>query len=153
MILDRLENLDRYFPLHAGFRQACDYLRQTDYTKLTAGKHEVDGAKLFLMLNKGSGKGREGVKLEAHRRYIDIQYTIAGPDEIGWRPLAACTQIDRPYDAHTDFGLFADRPQAWVAVPPGSFAIFFPEDAHAPMGAGADCELLKAVVKVAVDWR
>jgi len=152
MILDRLENAEQYYPLHAGFAQACDYLRRTDFTKMTPGKNEVDGERLYVMLNKAPGRGREGAKLEAHRRYIDIQYTIVGPDEIGWRPLKACGQIDTPFDAEKDFGLFADRPEAWIAVPAGSFAIFFPEDAHAPMGAATDCQLLKAVMKVAVDW-
>jgi biofilm protein TabA len=38
-----------------------------------------------------------------------------------------------------------------VATPPGTFAIFFPEDAHAPMaGEGL---IHKVVVKVAVDWK
>lgn len=153
MILDTLENAERYFPLHAGFRQACEFLRNADLTKLVPGKNPIDGDKLFVVLNQGQGRGREGVKLEAHRQYIDIQYTIGGTDEIGWRPVGACTQIATPYDAARDVGFFADTPEAWVAVPPGSFAIFFPEDAHAPMGAPAESQLLKAVVKVAVDWR
>jgi len=153
MILDRLENAERYFPLHAGFQQACDYLRRTDFTRMTAGKHAVDGDKLYLMLNQGKGRGRRDVKLEAHRQYIDIQFTIVGPDEIGWKPIKACTHIDTPYDAQRDYALFADPPEAWIAVPPGSFTIFFPEDAHAPMGAATDCDLLKAVMKVAVKWR
>jgi YhcH/YjgK/YiaL family protein len=153
MILDRLENAARYYPLHAGFALACDYLRRTDFTKMAPGKHNVDGERLYVMLNKGPGRGRDGARLEAHRSYIDIQFTITGPDEIGWSPLAACRQIETPFDPGKDFGLFSDRPEAWVAVPPGSFAIFFPDDAHAPMGAGTDCELLKAVMKVAVDWK
>jgi YhcH/YjgK/YiaL family protein len=153
MILDRLENANRYFPLHSGFSQACDFLRRTDFTKLAPGRHEVDGDRLFMMLNKGTGGGRENVKLEVHRRYIDIQYTIAGPDEIGWRPLKTCKKVDTPFDTEKDYGLFADRPEAWIAVPPGSFAIFFPDDAHAPMAASIGCGLLKAVLKVAVDWR
>jgi YhcH/YjgK/YiaL family protein len=153
MILDRLENAARYYPLHAGFALACDYLRRTDFTKMTSGKHDVDGERLYVMVNKGPGRGRDGASLEAHRTYIDIQYTIAGPDEIGWRPLAACRQIDTPFDAGKDFALFSDRPEAWIAVPPGSFAVFFPDDAHAPMGADKNCELLKAVMKVAVNWK
>jgi beta-galactosidase beta subunit len=37
-----------------------------------------------------------------------------------------------------------------VTVAPGSFGIFFPEDAHAP--AAADGPIHKVVLKVAVDW-
>jgi len=67
--------------------------------------------------------------------------------------LTQCGQIATAYDATKDFMLFADRPEIWVGVPAETFAIFFPEDAHAPMAAPAETDLLKAVLKVAVDWR
>jgi YhcH/YjgK/YiaL family protein len=153
MILDRLENASRYFALNAGFAQACDYLRRTDFTNMTPGRNEIDGDRLYVMLNKGFGRGREAVRLEAHRKYIDIQFTITGPDDIGWRPLAMCGQIHTAFDPQKDFGLFSDTPEIWVSVPPGCFTIFFPDDAHAPMGAPTDCQLLKAVMKVAVDYK
>ena len=45
---------------------------------------------------------------------------------------------------------FGDKPDLWFSLPPGSFAIFFPSDAHAPLaGAG---KTMKAVVKIAVKW-
>jgi YhcH/YjgK/YiaL family protein len=71
MILDILENAERYHPLNAGFKAARDYLRRTDFTNMTPGKHEIDGERLYVMINKG--RGREGAKLESHRRNIDIQ--------------------------------------------------------------------------------
>ncbi|MFN0052528.1 MAG: YhcH/YjgK/YiaL family protein [Planctomycetales bacterium] len=153
MILDRLDNAQRYALLHPGFQQAFAYLKQTDFQGMQPGRHDLDGTRLYVMLNQGDGRGRDGVKLEAHRKYIDIQYTVIGAEEIGWQPLAACSQVDTPFDPKADFGLFADRPTAWVAVPPGTFTIFFPEDAHAPMAALVGSPLLKAVIKVAVDWQ
>ena len=153
MILDRLDNAERYFSLHPGFRPACEFLWRTDFTKLSAGRHEVDGARLYCMLNKGTGRGRDAARLEAHRQYIDIQYTIVGPDEIGWRALATCERVEKPFDAEADFGLFADPPETWITVSAGRFAIFYPEDAHAPLGAPAEREVLKVVMKVAVDWK
>ncbi len=74
----------------------------------------------------------------------------AGAEEIGWRPLAACVHHTGEFDAGHDIGYFDDRPDTWVAVPVQHFAVFFPEDAHAPLGGrGA---LRKAIVKVAVRW-
>ena len=35
-------------------------------------------------------------------------------------------------------------------TPPGTFAVFFPEDVHAPLGSEDD--LFKVVIKIAVDW-
>ncbi|MBO4344254.1 MAG: YhcH/YjgK/YiaL family protein, partial [Victivallales bacterium] len=47
-----------------------------------------------------------------------------------------------------DYCLFSDKPQSFFDVRPGCFAIFFPEDAHAPnIGTGVH---KKVVVKIAM---
>ena len=112
----------------------------------------MQGDKLFLLLNTDPGRGREKAVLEAHRKYIDIQFTVFGCEDIGWRQIQKCAQVVKPYDADRDIAFFSDAPEAWVDVPTGTFAVFFPEDAHAPLAAVAGTELLKAVMKVAVQW-
>ena len=151
MIYDTLDQADRYFASHPGFAAAFAYLRKTDFSKLSPGRNEVDGQRMFLMLNVGKGRGKPNVQLEVHQQYIDIQLTLSGTDEIGWKPLSACTQTHTAYKADGDFALYSDRPEIWIPVPPQYFAVFFPGDTHAPMGA--ECELRKAVLKVAVDWK
>jgi YhcH/YjgK/YiaL family protein len=153
MILDHLDNAERYFPMHAGFRAAFDFLRKTDFSGLSAGRHEVDGERLFLVMNRTQGRGREASKLEAHRRYIDIQYTLTGPEEIGWRPTPTCVEVDTPFHEENDYAFYTDPSEAWFTVDAGRFAIFYPEDAHAPLAAPPGRALVKAVMKVAVDWR
>ena len=148
MILDTLANTARYAGMHPGFARAFEFLATTDFGGLAPGRHEIDGDRLYVSLDHKDGRGEEGARLEAHRRYIDIQYTIEGDELIGWMPLARCQAPDGPFDETKDVVLFADRPTTWVAVPPGSFAIFFPHDAHAPLaGLGA---MKKAIVKIAV---
>ena len=149
MILATLDQAMQYASCHPGLLQGFDFLRHESLPSLSDGKHEIDGERLYVMLNKGLGRGRSGAKLEAHCRYIDIQYTIDGDERIGWMPLARCLAPDGPFDETKDVVLFADRPTTWVAVPPGSFTIFFPHDAHAPL-AGRGFQK-KAVVKIAVD--
>jgi biofilm protein TabA len=147
MILDRLENADRYTVLHPVFARALAFLRQTDLPALAAGRHEIDGERLFAMVVKGQGKGRDKAPIEIHRKYIDIQYTLAGGEVIGWKDAGACRQA-KAFDEAKDVGFFDDAPEAWIDVPPGALAVFFPHDAHAPMaGAG---EVVKVVVKVRV---
>lgn len=149
MILDTLDAASRYAGLHPRFQAAFDFLRSTDLASLADGRHELDGAALYANVDRVPGRGREAAKLEAHRRYIDIQYMVSGAEEIGWLPLGCCESVDLPYDADRDVGLFADAPSAWVAVPPGHFVIYWPDDAHAPLAGTGD--LVKVVVKVAVD--
>lgn len=150
MILDRLANWERYLPMHPGFKPAFDFLRRPDAGAMPPGKHPIDGDRLMVMINREPGRGRQRAKLESHRKYIDIQLTVAGAEEIGWKSTPECSAIESPYDAEKDVGFFADIPESWFSVKPLSFAIFFPEDAHAPLAGQGD--LYKAVVKVAVQW-
>jgi len=150
MILDVAANEERLKRVHPGFGPALEYLRRTNLGQLPAGRQEIDGSRLYAMVIRAEGKGQNAAKLEAHRRYIDIQYSITAADVIGWKPLATCREPEQAFDEKSDGQLFRDAPDSWVTVPPGSFAIFFPEDAHAPAAASGPID--KIVVKVAVDW-
>ena len=137
MIIDRLEEANQYCRLHPGFDAAFDLLRSTPSTKSAPGRHEVMGDSLVLIIDHVEGKGREAARLEAHRKYIDVQLLSpakgAVVEEFGWRPTAACSQTTAKYDAAKDIVFFGDQPEIWFAVPPGYFVVFFPSDAHAPL--------------------
>jgi biofilm protein TabA len=149
MIVDHLRAAERYFSLHPGFRRGFEFLRGLSPDP-TVGRHAIDGERLYAMIARDQGRGREKSLLEFHRRYIDIQFVLDNADVIGWQPTARCERISTPYSADKDVGLYFDRPPTWLDIPAGYFALFFPEDAHAPMaGAGM---VSKAIVKVAVDW-
>ena len=149
IIINKLQHAERYYKMHPTFERAFDFLRQDNLAELPAGRHEIDGDCLFCMISKSPGRTRAEAKLEAHRKYIDIQYVIAGIDEMGWRPTADCKLIDTSYDADNDIEFFKDQPDSWTPVPAGTFVIFFPQDAHAPLvGSG---EIHKAVLKIAVE--
>jgi YhcH/YjgK/YiaL family protein len=148
MILDALERADQYVTLHPEFRQAFEFLARPDLTGLPPGRHPVDGDRLYVSIDRKVGKGRQGARLEAHRRYIDIQLTLDGAEEIGWLPLRACLRPAGGFDESRDIVFYDDRPETWLVVPPGHFAIFFPADAHAPLaGTGA---IHKAIAKIAL---
>ena len=147
MILDTLVQSGRYAGLHPSFPRAFDFLATTSLGSLAPGRHEIDDDRLFVLIDRQDGRGRDGARLEAHRRYIDIQLTLEGLEEIGWLPLAAC-EARGDFDETKDIVFFDAAPRVWLPVPPGSFAIFFPEDAHAPLAGRG--RLLKAIVKAAV---
>ncbi len=148
MVLDRLDQADRYTQLHPAFKRAFEFLRVTDLAALVPGRHEIDGDAIYVSIDHVEGRGHEGARLECHRQHIDIQLTIAGDEQIGWKPLAKCETSDGGFDAALDLGFYRDRPDTWLIVPPGTFAIFFPDDAHAPLaGTGA---VRKAIVKIRV---
>lgn len=158
MILDRLQTADRYTSLHPGFARAFAYLRDADWARLVPAaqgaarhstRHPIDSERMYVSIDCIEGRGREGARLEAHRRYIDIQFTIDGHEEIGWKPLGDCTVTAVAYDNAKDVVFFSDRPDSWLSLPAGHFAIFFPDDAHAPLAGHGT--LTKAIVKIAVE--
>ena len=150
MILDRLSNSGRYTALHPGFARAFEFLSGSEVERLPPGKHAIDGDRLYVMLSHDPGRGREAARLEAHRKYIDIQYVLSGADLFGWRPLVDCRHVDAPYDAERDVAFWKDQAEVWTPLTAGTFVVFYPEDVHAPM-AGTEA-MIKAVMKVAAEW-
>jgi biofilm protein TabA len=148
MILDVLENAHRYLTLNKGFAKAFEFLLRPDLKELPMGKYEIDGDRLYATVSKDSGRKKEDALLETHEKYIDIQLVLAGTDDMGWKPKSSCKQPASEYDQKRDMQFFADEPEAWLSTESGSFAIFFPEDAHMPLISSG--QLHKVVVKVAV---
>ena len=148
MIIDAGAFCHDYKSLHPLFERAFRFLAEADLRAFAPGRHPVDGDRLYLSIDHVQGRGRDGARLEAHRRYIDIQYTIEGDEEIGWMPLASCGAMTQPFNDAKDVGFFETRPTSWLSVPEGTFVVFFPRDAHAPLAGRGP--LKKAIMKVAV---
>ena len=145
MILARLEQADRYLALHPDFPAAIAFLRGQPLGDLPQGRIEIAGT-MYAMVSRSPARQRSEARLEAHRRYIDIQYLIAGVEEMGWKARSRCQRPHGQYDAEKDIEFFNDVPDSYVTVRPGQFVIFFPDDAHAPLiGTG---EVHKVVIKV-----
>lgn len=149
MILSTLDDARRYDAMHLRFPQAFDFLTSTSLENLDEGRHAIDGDDVFAIAWKGLGMGQSATVLECHRKYIDIQFVVSGWDLIGWRPLHHCQRVKQSYDEATDLAFYFDQPESWCRVPARSFAIFYPEDVHAPLGTNG--ALKKIVVKVKLD--
>ena len=148
MVLDTLSQLKRYLDLDPAFRIAAGFLLSRDLGQLAPDRYEIDGPRVCVSVDHKEGRGRAGAQLESHRRHIDIQVTIAGHEEIGWKPVSACFTPTGAFDEQRDIQFYEDAPSSWLAVPPGYFAIFFPQDAHAPLAGHGF--LKKAIFKIAV---
>jgi YhcH/YjgK/YiaL family protein len=149
MIFSTLSQSSRYTILHPLFSRAFDYIRDTDLYALAPGRYHLVGDDLIVIAEQAQGKTKEVARLEAHRKYIDIQLVLEGNETMGWKPLADCLNPVSEYSEEKDICFFHDAPASWIAVPPDHFCIFFPEDAHAPLVAtGA---IHKVIFKIAVD--
>ncbi len=148
MIIDTLPNASRYFGLHPLFEKAFDYISNTDLDHIETGKYDIEAEDLKAIFSSKKGMTAEesAAKFECHNRNIDIQLCIKGTETIGWKPRAHCVQPKGDYNEEKDVLFFADAPEMHFQLRNGEFAIFFPEDVHAPM-IGED-EIRKLVIKV-----
>lgn len=148
MIFSHLTQADRYTTLHPLFGRVFDFMRSTDLFSLAPGRYNLLGEDLIAIVEQVAGRSREMAKLEAHRRYIDIQLVLEGNDEMGWKPLADCYNPLGEHSQEKDILFFQDAPVAWIATPPEHFCIFFPEDAHAPLVS--EQRIHKIIFKIAL---
>lgn len=146
MILDHMKNIDNYKFLSNPIIRALEQIRDTDFSKLEDCTYEVDGRDLFFFIQSYDTKPVNDTP-EAHRQYIDIQYMISGTEQMGIAQLDTAVEIEaRPQN---DIW-FYHSPMDFITVSEGMFAVFFPNDAHAPCispAAGAN-PVRKCVFKV-----
>ena len=134
--------------INKGFKKAFEFLVQNDIANMADGKHVIDGDNIFVSISNSQGKGVKNSKLEAHRKYIDIQYLVSGKELIGIKKTPDCKHVLTDYDPKKDIIFYKDVPDKFLKLKPGEFVVFFPDDAHAPLAGKT--EVRKAVVKVSV---
>lgn len=149
MVIDTLANSSRYESLHPRFKAAFDFLRRPDIAAVALGRTELDGTNLFALTQAYETKPIQEGKLEAHKKYIDIQFIVDGEEFVGYAPLGG-QAVAKAFDPEKDIGFFDG--EAWFTLlRKGMFAIFFPQDAHLP-GRHTDKarNVKKIVLKIAV---
>ena len=149
MIVDKLSNAHLYSGLGERIKKAFAYLKETDFSKMELGKYEIDGDNIFALVNEYSTKDQSEGKLEAHKKYIDVQFVAKGNELMGYAPLENQKVIDE-YNGQNDIIFFSGE-KSFTQVNEGMFAIFFPTDVHLPgIKLNEKTYVKKVVVKVKV---
>ena len=149
MIIDTLTNASKYFSAHPLFAKAFEYISQADLANAADGKADIsEGLKAIFSNAPGKTKEVSCAKFECHNKNIDIQLCINGLETIGWKPREKCVTPNGEYNTEKDVQFYNDTPDTFFQLTGGQFAIFFPEDVHAPMiGEGT---IKKLVIKVKI---
>ena len=149
MIMDNLSQWRRYAGTLPGLDQAFAYL-ETVTPATPNGRYEIDGDRVYCLIQRYRTKPDNA--FEAHRKYADVQFIIAGRETILWAPLPDLTTVTQLYAPDRDVGFFATPATSTpLRLGPGQFAILFPEDGHAPcVECAGITDVIKAVVKVQV---
>lgn len=117
-----------------------------------AGRFALDGERIYAVVLRYDTVHPEQSRFETHRRYVDLQYTLAGAEAIEWAPRDTLA-TDGEYDSEKDLlyhkpGMIFGR----TVNAPGCFSIYTPVDAHRPAIRVASAGfVIKLVVKIAVE--
>jgi len=141
MIIDRIEEQERYYPLHPDMELAFAFLAEA--ADLEPGRYELENG-LFASIHEGDTTQINTLNLEAHRKYIDLQYCLSGGERMGWAHIQELNPVSE--DAERDLYMYTGKSTA-VSIRPGMFYIMFPSDGHK---AGAHNEFPKHYRKVVV---
>lgn len=146
MVIDTLDNLNKYESLNPLFKDVVEFLKNNDLTTLEEGKYPIKGADLFVNITTAKGKTPEEAVMETHNKMIDIQIPLSTSETYGYSP--ACTLPAAEYNEAKDITKIPDvMADCLVTCRPGMFAIFFPQDGHAPCISEEE-GIRKAIFKV-----
>lgn len=146
MIIDTLDNLEKYAALNPLFPKVVKFLKANDLSKMADGKYEIEGKDLFVNITTTKGKTPDEAFIETHNKMIDIQIPITAAETYGYTQRELLPDVE--YNAEKDITKIPDlAADSYVTCQPGMMAIFFPQDGHAPCIAGVP-EFKKAIFKV-----
>lgn len=149
MIVDNLSNISAYKDI-PNLKAVAEYLECHDLKDLPDGTTKIDGDNLYVMIQHPTLKQAADARPEAHDIYADLQVVIEGEEIMGYAPRADLGEpVEDPEGKDICF-YDGKGGEAFskVLVKAGQFAVFYPQDGHAPcISNGAETNT-KAVFKI-----
>ena len=72
MIFDDLKNITFYKGIHPNLDQAIDFLYEHRKDSFELGRYDIDGDKVFLVVQENTLNKAENDRFEHHKRYADL---------------------------------------------------------------------------------
>ena len=146
MIKDNIKYCDLYENVNPGFPVAFAFLEEAMASPKEVGRYDLEEG-VFALVQSYDTKPADACKIEAHKKYIDIQCVLKGRELFGVADLSTQTLYEDKFE-EKDVAFYHGEVDL-LTLRDGDFIIVFPEDAHRPQqGDGSHVE--KVVVKVPV---
>ncbi len=144
MVIDKIENVDIYKNISPRIKKALEYLEKAGLANVEAGKYEIDGDLVFALVSEYKTKHATDAKLEAHKKYLDVQYVADGRELLGYAAYNN-QEVSVPYKDENDIAFF-NGDKVYMKFNKGMFAILYPQDLHMPGIMAENPEKVKKVV-------
>ena len=124
MIFDTLNQLGRSRGICPGLDKLIDFTLSHDLYALPAGRNDIDGDRVWMNANVAPLVPETDL-YERHMEHLDLQIPLDAGEIITVRPVE---ELEWDFEGETGFTHGpAGTPLRMV---PGTFAVFFPGDAH-----------------------
>ena len=102
MIFDDLINIKLYKGIHPNLDQAIDFLYEHRKDSFELGRYDIDGDKVFLVVQENTLNKDENDRFEHHRRYADLHLLVEGHEFSSYGSRILDEAI--PFDEASDIG-------------------------------------------------
>lgn len=109
------------------------------------GKYELSDD-VYVNVMTYSPKPLEEISIETHSRFADIQLILSGQEYMGYSPLDTLSPVS-DYDKEKDIRFWKGK-VALFPMRKGEWALFMPEEPHAPSLSMTGGNVKKAVFKI-----
>jgi YhcH/YjgK/YiaL family protein len=145
--INQSEFARQYQKNKASWDKAFAWLKATDLQTIAKGRYPIEGDTVYASVTEDSSKDFEKTNWESHRKYIDLQSVIRGEEKIGVCPVSKAT-VTKAYDEKLERANYSAEGKYFTATP-GTFFLFFPNDAHRPnITPGGNKVVKKVVIKI-----
>lgn len=144
--IDKRDFAVRYHRNRERWDKAFAFLEAQDLATINTGTYEIDGKNVYAIVQEYNSKNPEDAQYESHKVYTDLQYIISGEELIGLTDLSSTT-VKTPYDGEKDIAFYDAEEGEMLMAKPGTFFLFFPDDAHRP---GIKVDENKPVKKIVI---
>ncbi|MFA6715415.1 MAG: YhcH/YjgK/YiaL family protein [Victivallales bacterium] len=118
------------------------------------GRYEIMNDEIFALVQSYETRDIAQGKLEAHRKFVDIQTLLSGSERMFYGAPGVLELLDK-YNPDNDaaFYKYDEFKTLEYVLTPGVFTIFFPEEGHMPgisLKSGS-VPVKKVVIKIAAE--
>ena len=144
MIADSLSNIEFYRSISDDIYKGLLFIKNAT-PEIELGVYPITGTANAVVMEYET-KVANDFGYEAHKHVIDVQYCIKHSERIPYSNVRRL-KPNTAYNVEKDFTFFdMMKPQGEVIIGNDIFAVFFPEDAHAPVYSDGEPGYIKKIV-------
>jgi len=136
--------------LPAAIVRGIEALSHLDLAGIAPGRYELEGDKMFYLIQDAVPRTMDEGRPEAHHNYADVQIPVSASERYGFSlPQEGLDAVEDRLEANDVAFYPTPRNECFMDIEPGTFAVFLPKELHRPCIVIDDKSAFrKAVIKV-----